>query len=254
MAKKKAGFFARQLILKGIGWAGQAKIMRGKVLVVGLGGLGSPATSGLVRAGVGTVGIVDGDKLEISNLHRQSLYTKKDLGKYKADAAGKYLNSVGANTKIIKYKQWLDENNARKIIKQYDVVLDCCDNFVTRYTLNKICCTLGKPLVHGAVFGWEGEMMTILPSKTACYRCLFPDPPPATALKKRAANGIIGFVPGTIGALQAAEAVKILLGEKGLLTDRLLLFNFLAMKPRVVKIQKKKSCPDCGRRIIKKLT
>ncbi|MCX5750916.1 MAG: HesA/MoeB/ThiF family protein [Candidatus Saganbacteria bacterium] len=237
--------YLRQMMLPDFGEEGQKKLLAAKVLIVGVGGLGSPVADYLVRGGVGVVGLVDSDKLELSNLHRQLLYTEKDLGKNKAEASAEYLRQVNGEIKIIPHVLRLDVNNVNAIIKNYDVIVDCADNFSTRYVLNDACWMAKKPLVHGGVLKYEGQAMVILPGKGPCYRCLFPEAPDETIVPPPRANGVLGMVPGIIGLVQATEVFKLILGVGDLLVGEMLIYNVLEMSFHKIKVPKNPACLYC---------
>jgi molybdopterin-synthase adenylyltransferase len=238
--------YARQIILKEFGAKGQEKLLQSKVLVIGAGGLGSPALFYLAAAGVGTIGIVDFDTVTISNLQRQVLYCNGDLGRKKVDAAEEKLNRLNPDMKIIKYSYRVNAGNIEDVIREYDVVLDCVDNLPIRYLINDCCYFLKKPLIEGASAGFEGILMTILPGQSPCYRCLYPEPPKDGVLPTCSDTGILGPVVGTIGTLQALEAIKVLLGIGKTLSGRILTFDGLGMEPRTVNWTKRPQCPLCG--------
>lgn len=239
--------YSRHLILPEIGLEGQKKISSASVLCVGIGGLGSPAAIYLASAGVGTLGIVDFDCVDITNLQRQILHTTENIGIPKTDSASKTLKALNPEVNVELHRTRLSIENAEKIIGKYDVVLDCSDNFPTRYLLNDICVALKKPLVYGSVLQYEGHATVFLPhSDSPCYRCLYPEPPPPQAVPSCAEAGVFCVVPGIIGLIQANEALKLILGIGSLLTGRLLIFNSLEMKFRELKIKRDPECPVCG--------
>lgn len=234
--------FARQIALPEIGSAGQTKLLAGRVLVIGVGGLGAPAALYLAAAGVGTLGLADGDCLELDNLQRQVLYTTADLGRPKAEAAGRRLLALNPALTIRVYQQRLDRTTALEIMRHYDFIIEATDNFVSKFMIADACHAAGKPYSHGGIQNYMGQTITVLPGRTTCYRCLFEEPP----LKMESAlAGPLGVVPGVIGTLQAAEAIKYLLGLGKLLTDRLLTFDALTMRFRVVPVKRNPACPLC---------
>jgi len=237
--------YSRQILLKDIGTEGQEKLKNSKVLVVGTGGLGSSAIYYLTAAGIGTVGIVDFDTVNMSNLNRQILHFTDDLGRKKVDSAQEKLNKLNPGVNIIKHPVKLSADNIEEIAGQYDVVIDAVDNFPTRYLITDSCYYMNKPVVEGAVLGFEGILMTIIPNKSPCYRCLYPVPPDE---KMPASNefGIIGMIAGTIGAMQALEAVKVILGIGKTLSGRLLTFDGLNADFRIIDLKRKSTCPLCG--------
>jgi len=244
--------YSRQILLKDVGYKGQEKLLNSKVLVTGAGGLGSPAMYYLAAAGVGTLGIVDFDTVNMSNLHRQILHFTDDLGKNKVDSAEEKLKKLNPGISIIKYQIKLNADNIEDIVRQYDVVIDAVDNFSTRYLISDCCYLVNKPLIEGAVLGFEGILMTIIPNKSPCYRCLYPVPPEAGNVPTCNDVGIIGMVAGTIGSLQALEAVKVILGIGNTLSGRILTFDGLNLDFRTIDWKRKSNCPLCGENPVRK--
>ncbi|RCX20128.1 adenylyltransferase/sulfurtransferase [Anaerobacterium chartisolvens] len=238
--------YSRQIILKEFGYESQQKLLKSKVLVVGAGGLGSPALYYLAAAGVGTIGIVDFDTVGISNLQRQIIHFTEDLGRKKTDSAEQKIKSLNADVKVIKHSVRLDAQNAEELIGDYDVVIDAVDNFRARYLISDLCYFMKKPLVEGAVLGFEGILMTIVPGATPCYRCLYPEPPRDGVVPSCGQAGILGPVAGVIGSMQALEAIKLIAGMGQTLSGRLMTFDGLEMKAREIEWRKKASCPLCG--------
>ncbi|CEP67503.1 Molybdenum cofactor biosynthesis, MoeB [Moorella glycerini] len=238
--------YSRQIILKNVGGRGQEKLKQGKVLIVGAGGLGSPVAYYLAAAGVGTVGIVDSDRVDLSNLQRQILHNSDRLGRLKAESARETLLALNPALTINTYPLRLGKDNILAIIRDYDVIVDGVDNFPTRYLLNDACVMTGKTMVEGGVLQWDGLVMTIKPGQGPCYRCIFPDPPPPGAVPSCQEAGVMGPVPGLIGAIQATEVIKILLGVGETLTGRLLIYNALEMRFREIKAERNRNCPVCG--------
>ncbi|MCM8819444.1 MAG: molybdopterin-synthase adenylyltransferase MoeB [Candidatus Omnitrophica bacterium] len=246
--------YSRQIILPNIGGKGQEKLFAAKVLIIGAGGLGSPVALYLASAGVGTIGIVDSDKVELNNLQRQIIHSTKDVGRPKVESAKDRLCQINPDVNIVTYNIRLTSENILDIIKDYDMVVDGSDNFPTRYLVNDACILASKPLSHGAIFRFDGQAMTILPNQSACYRCLFPEPPPPGLVPSCQEAGILGAVAGIIGVIQANEVLKYILGIGELLTGKLLVFNALESNFRIVKVPKNKDCPVCGETpVIKKL-
>lgn len=238
--------YSRQIILSKIGGEGQKKLLDSKVLIVGAGGLGSPIALYLASAGVGEVCVVDSDKVELNNLQRQIIHSKENVGKPKAESAKERLLSINDDIKIISKNLRLTSENILDVIKKYDIVIDGSDNFPTRYLVNDACVLSGKPLSHGGIFKFEGQAFTVLPGESACYRCLFPEPPPPGAVPSCQQAGILGAVAGIIGTIQANEVLKYILGIGELLKGELLIFKALTSNFRKVKIPKNKECPVCG--------
>ncbi|MDR5694499.1 MAG: molybdopterin-synthase adenylyltransferase MoeB [Armatimonadota bacterium] len=237
--------YSRQIILQEVGVLGQRRLLDSKVLVVGAGGLGSPASIYLAAAGVGTIGIVDGDRVDLTNLHRQILHFTHDIGRPKTQSARRHLEDINPDVKVIPYQTTLTSENALDILKDYDVVVNGSDNFPTRYLVNDACVLLGKPLVDASILRWEGQATVFLPGR-GCYRCLFPSPPPPGTVPSCAEGGIIGALAGFMGTLQAIEAIKILLGRGETLANRLFIFDALEMDMRIVRWQRNPACPVCG--------
>ncbi|MDR5676369.1 MAG: molybdopterin-synthase adenylyltransferase MoeB [Armatimonadota bacterium] len=237
--------YSRQIILEEVGVGGQRRLLEGRVLVVGAGGLGSPAALYLAAAGVGTIGIVDGDRVDLTNLHRQILHFNHDIGRPKTQSARRTLEDVNPDVRVVPHQTVLTSANALEILSQYDVVINGSDNFPTRYLVNDACVLLGKPLVDASILRWEGQATTFLPGR-GCYRCLFPSPPPPGAVPSCAEAGIVGAVAGFMGTHQALEAIKILLGVGETLANRLMLFDALSGEIRFVRWTRNPDCPVCG--------
>ncbi len=236
--------YARHLSMPEIGEAGQRKLAFAKVLVIGAGGLGSPAAYYLAAAGVGTVGIVDSDKVEVSNLQRQLLHFTKDIGRYKVDSAGEKLSALNPGIVIEKYCKRLGRGNAAGLMSKYDFVIDATDNFDSKMLIADACYKAKKPYSHAGILKFSGQTMTVIPGKTACYRCVFESAPPHARVA--VPQGPLGFVPGVIGAIQASEAVKYIIGKGTLLTDCLLVVDCFAGNFRKVKLNRNASCLLCG--------
>ncbi len=237
--------YSRQMILEEVGIEGQDRLLRSKVLIIGAGGLGSPVALYLAAAGVGTLGIVDGDQVDLTNLHRQILHSTAALGKPKTESARRTLEDLNPDVTVIPYQTVLTSANALEILEPYDVVVNGSDNFPTRYLVNDACVLLGKPLVDASILKWEGQATTFLPGQ-GCYRCLFPTPPPPGAVPSCAEGGILGALCGYFGARQAVEVLKILLGVGETLAHKLLIFDALEGETRVVRWSRNPECPVCG--------
>ena len=237
--------YARHIILPEVGSIGQRKLLASKVLLIGAGGLGSPVALYLAAAGVGTIGIVDYDVVDLSNLHRQIIHGHSNIGRPKVDSVRDRLADVNPDVEVITYNELLTSENAMDIVKGYDVVVNGSDNFPARYLVNDACYLLGKPLVDGTLFRFEGRANVFLPGK-GCYRCLFPSPPPPGAVPSCAEAGVLGAMCGVIGTIQAVETIKLLLNLGDPLANRLLLFDSLSMEFREVKIPRDPECPLCG--------
>ncbi len=240
--------YSRQIILKEVGGEGQKKLLDSKVLVVGAGGLGSPVLLYLAAAGVGRLGVVDGDKVDLTNLQRQVIHFTGDVDKPKTDSAKEKLIQLNPDVRIDTYDFRLTSENIREIVRKYDFVIDGTDNFPAKYLINDACYFEGKPFSHAGVLRFDGQTITVLPGESACYRCVFPTPPPRGVVPTCSQAGILGVVAGVIGLVQATEAIKYLLGIGDLLTDTLLTYNALTMTFRRVSVRKNEDCPICGRK------
>jgi adenylyltransferase/sulfurtransferase len=238
--------YSRHFLLPEVGEDGQAKLLQAKVLMVGAGGLGSPSAYYLAAAGVGTLGIIDNDVVDISNLQRQILHANDRVGMPKVDSARKTLEALNPDVKVITYQSKLTSENIMEIIKDYDLIVDGCDNFPTRYLVNDACVLTGKPNVHGSIFQFEGQATVFYPGKGPCYRCLYPEPPPAEMAPSCAEAGVLGVLPGLIGVIEALEAIKLILGKGETLVGRLLHFNTLTMEINSLKLRRDPNCPLCG--------
>jgi adenylyltransferase/sulfurtransferase len=239
--------YARHLILPEVGGKGQRKLMNTSVLLLGAGGLGSPAGLYLAAAGIGKIGIVDFDDVDASNLQRQILHGIEDLGRPKVDSAADRMKSMNPDVEVIGIREHLNSGNVLDVFKDYDVIVDGTDNFPTRYLANDAAFFLGKPLVHGAIYRFEGQMtMFDAAHGTACYRCLFSEPPPPGSVASCAEAGVFGVLPGIIGSLMAFETIKLILDIGETLKGRLLLFEGLDMKFREVRLRKNPKCVLCG--------
>jgi molybdopterin/thiamine biosynthesis adenylyltransferase/rhodanese-related sulfurtransferase/molybdopterin converting factor small subunit len=238
--------YSRHLILPEVGMDGQRQLKAAKVLCIGAGGLGSPATLYLAAAGVGTLGIVDFDVVDMSNLQRQVIHTTADIGRPKLQSAKDHLNAINPNVQIETYETALSSSNALDLFKDYDVILDGTDNFPTRYLVNDACVLLGKPNAYGSIFRFEGQASVFGAKDGPCYRCLYPEPPPPGLVPSCAEGGVLGVLPGIIGTIQANETIKLILGVGEPLIGRFLIFDALRMKFRELKLRKDPDCPVCG--------
>jgi len=238
--------YSRQLVLPEIGPKGQQRLKDASALVVGAGGLGIPVSVYLAAAGVGRIGIVDDDVIEKSNLHRQVIYSEEDVGLPKAIVAGKHLAKVNPNVSIVPLRVKLVSENALELIDEYDIVVDCTDNFPARYLINDACVLLHKADVYGSIFRFDGQASVFEADRGPCYRCLFPEPPPAESVQDCAVAGVLGVLPGIVGGIQAAQTIDMLVGKGRSLVGRLLLFNALEMTFNELKIRKNQGCPMCG--------
>lgn len=238
--------YSRHIILPEVGGKGQRKLFGAKVFIVGAGGLGCPVGYYLTAAGVGTIAIIDKDDVELSNLQRQIAHSIKTLGTPKVESAKNTFESLNPDVNVIALKQKITKDNIMDLIKDYDIVVDCSDNFPTRYLVNDACVMARKPLVSGAVLRFEGQVTTILPKEGHCYRCLFEEMPPAGLVPSCQEAGVLGVLPGVIGALQATEVVKLILGKGEVLKNDLLIYDALKTTFRKVKIPKNPNCPVCS--------
>lgn len=234
------------MILPEVGLDGQKRLKAARVLVVGAGGLGSPCALYLAAAGIGKLGLVDFDPIDMSNLQRQILYSTKEVGAQKVERAAARLRELNDEIEVATHAERLTSENAMQIIEQYDVIVDGTDNFGTRYLINDACVFAGKPNVHGSIFRFEGQLSVFYPPEGPCYRCLFPSPPPPDAVPNCAEGGVLGVLAGTIGVLQATEAIKLVLKLGAPLIGRLLLYDAVDMRVDTLKITRNAECPVCG--------
>ena len=238
--------YSWHFLLSEVGEEGQAKLLKAKVLMVGAGGLGCPSAYYLAAAGVGTLGIIDNDVVDISNLQRQILHTNDRVGKPKVESAKLTLEGLNPDVKVIPYQEKLTSSNIMEIIKDYDIVVDGSDNFPTRYLVNDACILTKTPNVHGSIFQFDGQATVFYPGKGPCYRCLYPEPPPADMAPSCAEAGVLGVLPGLIGTIEALEAIKLILGKGDSLIGRLLCFNTLTMEITTLNLRRDPNCPMCG--------
>jgi molybdopterin/thiamine biosynthesis adenylyltransferase/rhodanese-related sulfurtransferase len=238
--------YSRHFLLPEVGEAGQAKLLDAKVLLIGAGGLGSPTAYYLAAAGIGTIGIVDDDTVDRSNLQRQILHNEERVGMPKVESAKLTLQGLNPDVKVIGYQERVNSENIMRLIQDYDIVVDGCDNFPTRYLVNDACVFANKPNVHGSIFQFEGQATVFHPHVGPCYRCLFPEPPPPGAAPSCAEAGVLGVLPGLVGCVQAVETVKLVLGIGNPLVGRLLHFDTLSMEIKQLKLRKDPECPVCG--------
>ncbi|MBI3997311.1 MAG: molybdopterin-synthase adenylyltransferase MoeB [Candidatus Omnitrophica bacterium] len=246
LSKEQILRYGRQLILPEIGVAGQQQLTHAAVLIIGAGGLGSPAAFYLAAAGVGTIGIIDPESVALSNLHRQILHTTEAVGSPKARSAQARLEALNPHVTVIPIQERLSAANAADILDAYDVVVDGSDNFSTRYLVNDAAVLLGKPLIHGGVVHFGGQVMTILPRQGACFRCVFPEPPPAGSIPSCQEAGVVGAVAGILGSLMAHETLKVLLGLGEPVVDRLFMFDGMTSRVRDVPVRRNTQCAVCG--------
>jgi len=245
--------YSRHLIIPDVGVQGQRRLKAARILMVGAGGLGSPVGLYLAAAGVGTLGIVEFDTVDVTNLQRQVLHGTKDVGRKKIDSARDRIHDVNPNVNVVAHETRLTSENALEIIGGYDLVVDGTDNFQTRYLVNDACVLLGKPNVYGSIFRFEGQSTVFCSAEGPCYRCLYPEPPPPGLVPSCAEGGVLGVLPGLLGLVQATEAIKLAVGVGEPLVGRLLLVDALRMEFRTVKLRRDPRCPACGTREIKQL-
>jgi len=238
--------YSRHLLIPEVGIAGQTKLLRSKVLLIGAGGLGSPAAYYLAAAGVGTLGIIDADVVDATNLQRQILHSTERIGESKVDSARRTLEALNPDVHVVGYKERLTSANIDRIIADYDVIVDGADNFPTRYLLNDASVKWRKPVVHGSIYRFEGQVTVFKPFEGPCYRCLFHEPPPPELAPSCAEAGVLGVLPGVIGTIQANETIKLLLGIGEPLIGRYLLFDALEGAFREVRLRRDPKCPACG--------
>jgi sulfur-carrier protein adenylyltransferase/sulfurtransferase len=245
--------YSRHLILPEVGMEGQQKLKAAKVLCVGTGGLGAPLALYLAAAGVGTLGLIDFDVVDESNLQRQIIHSQSTVGQLKVDSAEQMLKGLNKNVNIVKHNAMLTSANALEIFKDYDVIADGTDNFQTRYLVNDACVLTGKPNAYGSIFRFEGQASVFATEEGPCYRCLYPEPPPPGLVPSCAEGGVLGILPGLVGVIQATEVIKLILGIGEPLIGRLLLVDALGMNFRTLKLRKNPNCPACGTHEIKEL-
>ncbi len=247
LTQSQTARYSRHLLMPEVGEEGQLKLLDAKVLLIGAGGLGSPAAVYLAAAGIGTLGLVDGDAVDMSNLQRQILHAEDRVGMPKVESALKMLRGINSDIDIKTYNTRIDSSNVLELFKDYDIIVDGCDNFPTRYLVNDACYMLGKTNVHGSIFRFEGQVTVFKPGTDGpCYRCLYPEPPPPGMAPSCAEAGVLGVLPGIIGVAQAIEVVKVALEIGKPLVGRLLTFDALQMKFRDLKIRRDPGCPLCG--------
>jgi molybdopterin/thiamine biosynthesis adenylyltransferase/rhodanese-related sulfurtransferase len=247
LSNKEVERYSRHLIMPEVGMDGQLKLKSASVLCVGAGGLGSPVALYLAAAGIGKIGIVDFDVVDYSNLQRQIIHGTPDVGRKKIDSAKDRLNAINPEVSVILHETELSTNNALEILGDYDIIVDGTDNFPTRYLVNDACVLLGKPNVYGSIFRFEGQAAVFATKNGPCYRCLYPEPPPPGLVPSCAEGGVLGILPGVIGAIQATEAVKLVLGAGQPLINRFLIYDALSMRFRELKLKKDPECPVCGK-------
>jgi molybdopterin-synthase adenylyltransferase len=237
--------YSRHILLQDIGGPGQEKILNAKILIIGAGGLGAPIALYLAAAGVGHIGIIDGDVVDLSNLQRQVIHFTPDVGKAKVESAKEKMQAINPDVKVTTYKDLIMASNARDIIKDYDFIVDGTDNFATKFLINDACVLEGKPYSHGGILRFDGQTFTHIPGQ-GCYRCIFDGPPPKDLIPTCSQAGVLGAIAGMLGTIQAAEVLKFITGAGDLLTNRLMIFDAKKMKFREAKFKKRDNCPVCG--------
>jgi len=245
--------YARHIILQDIGVDGQLKLLNSKVLIIGAGGLGSPVALYLAAAGVGTIGIADADKVDLSNLQRQVIHTTNDIGIPKVVSAKQKMLAINPDIIINTYETFINKTNILDIIKEYDFIIDGCDNFATKFLINDACVLTNKPFSHGGILRFSGQTMTVLPHKSACYACVFNEPPPLQSTLTCSSAGVLGTIAGMLGTIQATEAIKYLTNCGELLSNKLLIFDALSMDFNKINFKKNEDCRVCSKHGIKEL-
>ncbi|MDD6480769.1 MAG: thiazole biosynthesis adenylyltransferase ThiF [Lachnospiraceae bacterium] len=238
--------YSRHIILQEVGVKGQKKLLNAKVLIIGAGGLGAPAALYLAAAGVGTIGIVDADEVDLSNLQRQVIHTTNDLGKAKVKSAAETMQAINPDITVNTYRTFVDSSNIMELIQDYDFIIDGTDNFPAKFLINDACVMAEKPFSHAGIIRFKGQLMTYVPGEGPCYRCVFKNPPPKDAVPTCKQAGVIGAMGGVIGSLQAMEAVKYIIGKGELLTGKLLTYDALKMEFHTIKLPTDKNCAVCG--------
>ena len=238
--------YSRHIILKEVGAKGQKKLLNASVLIIGAGGLGAPAAMYLAAAGVGTIGIVDADEVDLSNLQRQIIHSTADIGKAKVKSAKETMEAINPDVTVKTYREFVTSENVMELIKDYDFIIDGTDNFPAKFLINDACVMAGKPFSHAGIIRFKGQLMTYVPGEGPCYRCVFKNPPPKDAVPTCKQAGVIGAMGGVIGSLQAMEAIKYIIGKGDLLTGRLLTYDALKMEFHTIKLPKDHHCAICG--------
>ena len=238
--------YSRHIILQEVGVKGQKKLLNASVLIIGAGGLGAPAALYLAAAGVGTIGIVDADEVDLSNLQRQFIHTTNDVGKAKVKSAAETMEAINPDVTVKTYRTFVDSTNIMDLIKDYDFIIDGTDNFPAKFLINDACVMAGKPFSHAGIIRFKGQLMTYVPGEGPCYRCVFKNPPPKDAVPTCKQAGVIGAMGGVIGSLQAMEAIKYIIGKGELLTGKLLTYDALKMEFHTIKLPKDHHCAVCG--------
>ncbi|NOX15122.1 MAG: HesA/MoeB/ThiF family protein [Epsilonproteobacteria bacterium] len=246
--------YARHIILKDVGIEGQLKLLNSKVLIIGAGGLGSPAALYLAAAGIGKIGIADGDVVDLSNLQRQIIHTTGDIGTPKTLSAKDKMLAINPDIEVVTYNEFLNASNILDIVSNYDFIIDGSDNFATKFLINDACVLANKAFSHGGILRFIAQTMTVIPHQSACYACVFDSPPPPNSVPTCSQAGVLGTVAGVLGSIQATEAVKYIIGKGELLTDKLLIADMMSMDFDKIKFKKNPECRVCGKEGITKLS
>jgi len=246
LTKEQLERYSRNILVSEIGIEGQEKLAAASVLIIGLGGLGSPAALYLAAAGVGRIGIADADVVELSNLQRQVIHTTNDIGREKVESAREKILALNPDVEVITYPEYLNSRNISDIISGYDFIVDGTDNYASKFLINDACVLADKPFVHAGILGFYGELMTVIPHKTPCYRCLFSAPPTEASGLIEGKPGVVGGMPGVIGSLEALEAIKFILGEGELCTGKLLIIDTLTLDFETIVLKSDEGCPVCS--------
>lgn len=246
MTNQQLERYSRHINLKEVGIEGQEKLLNSRVLIIGAGGLGSPAALYLTAAGIGTIGIADADEVDLSNLQRQIIHTTQDIGKAKVTSASETMKAINPDVKVNIYHTRVETSNIQDLIKEYDFIIDATDNFAAKFLINDACVMAKRPFCHGGILEFKGQLMTYVPEQGPCYRCVFKEPPLQDTVPTCKQAGIIGAVPGVIGSLQAMEAIKYSIGKGELLTGRLMTYDALKMEFRTINLPKDCNCAICG--------
>jgi molybdopterin/thiamine biosynthesis adenylyltransferase len=238
--------YSRHIMLKEVGGKGQERLLNGRILIIGVGGLGSPIALYLAAAGVGTIGLADADEVELSNLQRQISHHTMDIGRAKVISAKEKIMAMNPDVTVNTYQMRINAGNIKTVIEDYDFIIDATDNFASKFLINDACVLSGIPFSHGGILRFDGQTITVKPGNSTCYRCIFPTPPPNDLIPACSQAGVMGVLPAVIGSIQATEAIKYLLGTGELLTGRLLIYDALHLKFREVTVRKNPGCPVCG--------
>ena len=238
--------YSRHIILEQVGGMGQERLLSARVLIIGAGGLGAPAALYLAAAGIGTIGLVDGDEVDVTNLQRQVIHHTRDVGRRKIESAREKMEAINPDVTVRTHDIWARADNIAEVVREYDFVIDGVDNFAGKFLINDACCLERIPFSHAGILQFKGQLMTVIPGQTACYRCVFRSPPPPGSVPSCGQAGVLGVLPGVVGSLQATEAIKYILGLGELITDSLLTYDALTAQFRRIRFGRKRDCPLCG--------